>query len=52
MADLLLKRSGRHPFSWDENAFTGDADLRRGYIQALKNADAHDIQPLLFFARS
>ena len=52
MADLLLERSGRHPFSWGENAFTDDVALRRRYIQALKAADAHDIKPLLLFARS
>ena len=52
MADLLLERSGHHPFSWGEHAFTDDADLRRRYIEALKNADAHNIQTLLSFARS
>ena len=52
MADLLVERLGRQPFSWGRGSLTEISELRTVYIAALKSADDHDIQPLLHFARS
>jgi Fic-DOC domain mobile mystery protein B len=56
-ADLLAVRLGRPRFSWgSESLGTGSLvaidETRRRYIEALRAADAHAIQPLLEFARS
>lgn len=54
-ADLLVESLGQPRFSWGSheggNLVAAD-ELRRRYIAALKAADAHDIAPLLAFARS
>lgn len=52
MADLLVERLGRKPFSWGGRSLTEVSKLRAIYVAALKSADDHDIQPLLNFARS
>lgn len=52
MADLLAVRLGRARFTWGQSVpHTGD-DVRRMYMRALRTADAHDIGPLLSFARN
>jgi Fic-DOC domain mobile mystery protein B len=52
MADLLVERLGRTPFSWGSGTLVNAGDLRRRYVAALRAADHHDIGPLLAFARS
>lgn len=52
MADLLVERMRRQPFTWGRGSLTEVSQLRGTYIAALKAADNHDIQPLLNFARS
>lgn len=51
MADLLAERLGRKPFSWGSGSLIETGELRRAYISALQAADAHDMKPLLQFAR-
>jgi len=51
-ADLLAVQLGQERFSWGSaNLVTAD-ETRAAYVAALKAADAHDIGPLLAFARS
>lgn len=51
MADLLVTAHGGERFSWGAaRLIRGEARAR--YINALRSADAHDIGPLLTFARS
>ena len=51
-ADLLAVRLGRPRLSWGSGNLVATDDLRRSYVSALRAADAHDIGPLLAFARS
>jgi Fic-DOC domain mobile mystery protein B len=51
MADLLIKLLGGETFSWGGASIHTTGDLRAQYVSALKAADAHDITPLLVFAR-
>ena len=51
MADLLVQKHNRPPFSW--GAGTGPATaVRAAYLAALRQADQHDYGPLFAFARS
>lgn len=52
MADLLAVRLGRQRFSWGRADLRQPNDVRQSYIQALREADNHDIRALLVFARS
>lgn len=51
-ADLLVVQLGRTRFSWGRETPSPPADIRAGYVAALRAADGHDIRPLLAFARS
>ncbi len=51
-ADLLAKQTGAPRFTWGSANLADAADARRRYIEALRDADAHDITALLAFARS
>jgi Fic-DOC domain mobile mystery protein B len=51
-ADLLIAAFGRPRFSWGRTSLTSAGDTRKAYIAALRQADGHDIAPLLAFARS
>jgi hypothetical protein len=51
MADLLVERLHGEPFTWGRGNLD-EGELRRTYIQALRDADANDIRPLLAFSRS
>jgi hypothetical protein len=42
----------RPVFSWGSVSLVDIADARSKYIEALRAADGHDIQPLRAFARS
>jgi Fic-DOC domain mobile mystery protein B len=51
-ADLLIARMGEPRFTWGRTNLI-EAGLARGeYVDALRAADGHDIEPLLAFARS
>jgi Fic-DOC domain mobile mystery protein B len=52
MADVLAQRQDRLVFTWGGADLASAGDFRRRYIDALQAADAHDIGPLLAFARS
>jgi Fic-DOC domain mobile mystery protein B len=52
MADLLIEHLGGTCFSWGGGKIMGVSQLRERYVAALRSADAHDIGPLLAFARS
>jgi len=51
-ADLLAERLGRPPFSWGRGDLIDAGRTRAAYVAALRAADAHDLAPLLAFARS
>jgi len=48
--DLYLEQRGANPFSWGAG-LPRDAQ-RRGYLEAIRAADAHDYAPLLGFVRT
>ena len=52
MADVLAQRQARPGFAWGSGDVMRAGDFRQRYIEALRAADAHDIGPLLAFARS
>ena len=52
MADLLIKRLAGEAFSWGGGSLGDISSMRRAYVDALRTADAHNIAPLLAFARS
>lgn len=52
MADVLAQRQNRPVFTWGGADQVRAGDFRRRYIDALQAADAHDIGPLLAFART
>lgn len=51
-ADLLIVSLGGARFSWGRTSLINAGETRRAYVAALRQADAHDIAPLLDFARS
>lgn len=52
-ADLLAVHLGRPRFTWGrESIGTVGSDIRKHYVSALRQADNHDIGPLLDFSRS
>jgi Fic-DOC domain mobile mystery protein B len=51
-ADLLIQQLGGAPFSWGGGSLKTIGELRKRYIEALKLADDHDVNPLIEFARS
>lgn len=51
-ADLLAERLGRPPFTWGGRDLVDPGETRAAYVAALKAADAHDLGPLLAFART
>lgn len=52
VGDLLARRLGRPPFSWGRADLVDAGETRARYVEALRAADAHDVRPLLLFARS
>lgn len=52
MGDLLIERLGGKPFTWGRGSLVEEGALRRTYIEALHEADAQDLTPLMEFARS
>lgn len=51
LADLLAVRLGGERFTWGQSSLV-KGEARRDYITALRAADAHDLAPLIAFARS
>jgi Fic-DOC domain mobile mystery protein B len=51
-ADLLVVRLGQERFTWGSGNLVAIADLRKRYVDALRAADDHVIEPLIEFARS
>ena len=51
-ADMLITQQGGARFSWGRANLQNAGDVRRFYIDALHAADAHDLTPLIAFARS
>ena len=51
-ADLLIVQLGGSRFSWGRENLVEAAETRQDYVRALQAADAHDIAPMLAFARS
>jgi len=51
-ADILVTELGGRPFSWGSANLDIPGDVRRRYIDAVRNADGNDFGPLLAFARS
>jgi fido (protein-threonine AMPylation protein) len=52
IADALAQRQDRPVFTWGGADLARNCDFRQRYIDALQDADAGDIGPLLAFARS
>lgn len=52
VGDLLALQLGRTQFSWGSRNLTDANVTRAAYIAALRAADAHDLEPLILFARS
>lgn len=50
--DLVLESLGEQPFSWGSADLAHAGQARDRYLEALRAADQHDIQPLLEFVRS
>ncbi len=50
--DLLLVALGRERFSWGSVNLTDLGETRKRYVTALREADNHNFDPLLTFARS
>jgi len=51
-ADFLLKSMDQERFSWGSKNLVDLNETRKRYIDALREADGHDIGPLLEFVRS
>lgn len=52
IADLLIKSLGKLRFSWGQTSLVSISEARKHYVNALRAADNHNIEPLLLFARS
>ncbi len=51
-ADILIQNLGGEKFSWGRGDLRSANDVRRTYINALRQADQHDFAALLEFVRS
>jgi len=51
-ADLLIVGLDGLRFTWGNMNLQAPGDIRRAYIDALHEADNHDLEPLIMFARS
>lgn len=51
-ADILIQNLGGEKFSWGRGDLRSTNDVRRTYINALRQADQHDFAALLEFVRS
>lgn len=51
-ADMLITSLGKERFSWGLGDLRTANEIRRSYIDALRQADGHDMKALFAFARS
>ena len=51
-ADMLIQSLGGEKFSWGRGDLRSVNETRRAYIEALRQADRHDLEMLIAFARS
>lgn len=52
VGDLLAQQLGEPRFSWGSTNLVDPNETRKAYVAALQAADAHDLEPLMAFARS
>lgn len=52
IGDLMAHQLGRPAFTWGRANLVDAGETRARYVEALRAADNHDIDPLLLFARS
>jgi Fic-DOC domain mobile mystery protein B len=52
VADIVAEQLGLPAFSWGRESLTPAGPTRAAYVAALRQADNHNIAPLLAFARS
>ena len=52
VGDLLAAQLGQPRFSWGSVNLVDPNETRRAYVAALRAADAHNLEPLIAFARS
>ena len=52
VGDLLAHQLGQPAFTWGRADLVDAGETRARYVEALRAADNHDIEPLLLFARS
>lgn len=52
VGDMLAVQLGQPRFTWGRVSLVDAGETRAAYVAALRAADAHDIEPLLAFARS
>ena len=52
VGDALARQLGRPRFSWGSIGLVDPKEARLAYVTALRAADAHDLRPLIAFARS
>jgi Fic-DOC domain mobile mystery protein B len=50
--DILLERNGQSRFTWGSHSLTESSEIRRTYIEALRDADRGNIELLLHFVRT
>ncbi len=53
MADIVIEKIFKQPiYTWGATSLVKQVDIRTAYLNAIKAADAGDIQPLIHFARA
>lgn len=52
VGDMLAVQLGQPRFTWGSASLVDASETRATYVAALRAADAHDIEPLLVFART
>ncbi|MEO6216662.1 MAG: mobile mystery protein B [Sphingomonas sp.] len=52
IGDMLALQLGRPRFTWGSANLVDANETRKAYVNALRAADGHDIEPLLAFARA
>jgi Fic-DOC domain mobile mystery protein B len=52
LADVIMKRLQAEPLSWGSASLVETGEARAAYVAALREADGHNIDPLLAFAQS
>lgn len=50
--DILFQRNGQIPFTWGSHSLTESSEIRREYIEALREADQGNFDRLSLFVRT